>query len=198
MVKKLLYWPVAILFLITIYLTVFTFLLHTFQSPLDSNIKESTAHTATWIYLLQQHYIAFIEDDIFNIYEKRHLLDVKKIFKTIESIWLFSLLLSTIMTMALMTLQQLKIVLYYFYKIGLITHLLLISLSLNFLNSFSYLHSFLFPKNSWTFPKDSILIEWFPLHYFQEFFILFLILTLLLFFLIFYMEKIFFFLFIKK
>ena len=186
MVKKLLYFILATLLLVTIYLTIFELLIYNFHSPFNSNIKEPIAHHTTWIYLLKQHYITFIELDIFNIHEKRHLLDVKKVFEKTYIIWLMVISISSIITLILMVKfkDNINKSLIYLYRIGFTINILLITLNLNFLNSFSYFHTLFFTKNTWTFPKNSILIEWFPLSYFQEFFSLFLILTFSLFFFI--------------
>jgi uncharacterized membrane protein len=47
------------------------------------------------------------------------------------------------------------------------------------LDSFKLLHKLLFPNGTWIFPPNSILIEWFPLEYFVEFFIIYILLNLL-------------------
>jgi uncharacterized membrane protein len=43
--------------------------------------------------------------------------------------------------------------------------------ALGFRWSFNYIHQLLFTNQSWVFSLDSALIQLFPLHYFQQFFI---------------------------
>jgi len=181
MVKKLLYFLSVLIVLISIYLTVFELILHTFHSPFNSIIEESTAQNSTWVYLLKQHYITFIELDIFNLHEKRHLLDVKKVFESTYRLWLLSLAFSLLVLIPLIIHKKLKIFSIYLCRTGFTFNILLLILSLNFLNTFTYLHTLLFSKNTWLFPKDSLLIEWFPLRYFQEFFVVFWVLSFLVF-----------------
>jgi len=79
----------SILIYIVISLSSFIFLLYTFHSPFGYDIVELKAHNLTWTYLLKQKYISFINDlDIFSIYEKRHLLDVKRLFSSIYEFWI--------------------------------------------------------------------------------------------------------------
>jgi len=181
MVKKLFYFLLAITFLIALYLTIFELLLHSFHAPFNGTIKDPIVHDTTWSYLIEQEYITFIELDLFNIYEKRHLLDVKKVLENSYSLWLyFSSLSLLILTIVIITSKNtLKIVSQYMVNLGIISLLILLGSSFNFLNTFNLFHSFFFTQNSWMFPKESLLIETFPLRYFQEFFLLFLVLTFL-------------------
>ena len=179
MVKKLLYPLYLIIVLMSIYLTVFELILHTFHAPFNTTIKEPITQNLTWIYLLKQHYVTFIDSDLFNIHEKRHLLDVKKVFESTYRLWILSLILSFLVFIPLIIHNKLKIFSIYLYRTGLTLNILFLILSLKFLNIFTYFHTLLFSKNTWSFPKDSLLIEWFPLCYFQEFFVLFLVLSFL-------------------
>jgi len=190
MVKKLFYFLLAITLLIAIYLTIFEFLLSNFHSPFNSEIKEPTAHNATWIYLLKQHYITFIEIDLFNIHEKRHLLDVKRVLDRTYSIWITLLSLTLLILIISFIKNWIKKLLQYVVVIGTTINIFLTLLSLNFLNSFNLFHSLFFAQNSWSFPNNSILIECFPLLYFQEFFLFFLILSFLIFILLNFYVKI--------
>jgi integral membrane protein (TIGR01906 family) len=181
MVKKILYTLLAIILLIAIYLSIFELLLHTFHTPLNHTINNPSLHNMTWIYLLKQHYISFIEIDDFNIYEKRHLLDVKRVLETTYLIWISLFSLALFIVILSFIKKFTKILLRYVIITGVTTNMLLLLLSFNFLNSFNLFHRLFFSQNSWYFPKDSLLIKCFPLLYFQEFSLLFLILTFLTF-----------------
>ncbi|CAA6812616.1 MAG: Unknown protein [uncultured Sulfurovum sp.] len=172
MVKRLSFFLLTIIVLISLYLSVFELLLYSFHSPLGNTIKNPTLQEATWTYLIHQKYMGFIELDTYTIYEKRHLLDVKKVFEKTYDLWIIFTLLSVV------------ILLFFFKKIiksvialGISINILLIVFSLNFIKSFELFHNLFFKNNSWIFSNDSLLIQLFPLHYFQEFFILLLLLT---------------------
>jgi hypothetical protein len=176
MVKKFFYFSLAIIIVISIYLSLFEVLLYYFHSPLTHSIEDPLKQQATWTYLLHQKYLSFIEIDAYTIHEKRHLLDVKRFFEKVHIVWItftfFSLIILPIFFKHLI-----KIIIY----LGITINTLFILFSLNFINSFDFLHTLLFTKNSWVFNKESKLIEYFPLIYFQEFFILFLGLSSLFF-----------------
>jgi uncharacterized membrane protein len=186
MVNKFLFFLLAFIILIAIYLSLLELLLYSFHSPFNSTIQEPFSHQSTWIYLLKQQYMSFIELDTLNIHEKRHLLDVKKIFEKIHDLWLiFSFLTALIVVVFIAKLDtQRKTLLKYIYILGVTFNTLVMLLMFNFLTNFIFLHTLLFSKNTWNFSENSILIEWFPLIYFQEFIVLFLLLSFLIFFLL--------------
>ena len=190
MVNKFLSFILASLLLITIYLSLFELLLYTFHSPFQSHIEEPFLHHTTWIYLLQQKYISFIELDIFTIYEKRHLLDVKRVFEETHQVWiLFLFLTGSLLLLFIAKLKtQLSTLLQYLYLLGFIFNSILTLFIFNFLNSFKFFHTLLFSANTWSFAPTSLLIKWFPLRYFQEFTLLFLFLSFLLFLLLFFIK----------
>jgi hypothetical protein len=158
--------------LLGIYLSIFELLLYNFHSPLHSKVIEPLAHDKTWSYLLHQKYMCFIELDILNIHEKRHLLDVKRVFKTTHTLWMITGSLAFIILIVFFRKVIKSIAL-----LGLSLNTLFILISFNFLNCFSWFHSLFFKENSWILLKNSLLIQWFPLNYFQEFFSLFLLLS---------------------
>jgi len=176
MVKKIFYIFLSIIILIGIYLTIFELILYNFHSPINSKIIEPTEHYNTWIYLLHQKYMGFIESDLLNIKEKRHLLDVKRVFKATHILWIISSSLGFLLFIIFF-----KKTLKYIIIFGLTLNSLSLLLSFNFLNSFNFFHSLFFKQNSWIFLKNSLLIKWFPLIYFQEFFAIFLLLSFSLF-----------------
>ena len=176
MVKKTFYIFLSLIVLTGIYLTVFELLLYNFHSPIDGKIINSSAHYTTWTYLLHQKYITLIELDLLNIHEKRHLLDVKRVFKATHILWM----ISSSLAFLILTLFFRRVI-KYIALFGLSLNTLFILLSFNFLNCFELFHVLFFKQDSWIFLKDSLLIEWFPLVYFQEFFSLFLVLSFSLF-----------------
>jgi len=168
---RVIYILFALLLCFTLILSSFELTLSLFHSPFNSMITEPKAHSLTWIYLLEQKYITFIDLDIFTIHEKRHLLDVKRLFDKIYSLWAITSI-STITILIGLYLKDKKrffIVLRYNFFLGVAVTLLSIFIATNFLDSFKLLHELIFSQYSWVFPNDSILIEWFPLVYFQEF-----------------------------
>ncbi len=78
-----------LLIFLTISLSSFELILNLFHSPFGQEVVNPQAHNLTWLYLLKQKYITLIELDIFTIHEKRHLLDVKRLFEQIYSLWIF-------------------------------------------------------------------------------------------------------------
>jgi len=176
---KILYYILAIVLFLAFSFTVFELLLHTFHSSFNQDIPNPKAHTLIWIYLLKQKYITFIDLDIFSIHEKRHLLDVKRLFEKIYTIWLIFTISSVVITIFIYFKGWIGEVFRYFLYIGVAINSIFIISSIFFLDSFKFLHKILFPYNSWIFPPDSILIEWFPISYFMEFFILFIVLNIL-------------------
>lgn len=106
-----------------------------------------------------------------NMAEKRHLLDVRRLFATLEQV--FWMLLSFTLLLWL-TRQYLKIDGSVGLRVGY-TGLVLVSASIlpglpgGFVPLFVLLHEVLFPPGSWIFPDDSILIIMFPLKFFFHF-----------------------------
>jgi uncharacterized membrane protein len=179
-IVKIFYYILGLTTTITIFLTSFEITLHLFHSPLNSTIIEPKAHSSTWIYLLKQKYISFIDLDIFTIREKRHLLDVKRLFDKIYIIWeiLTSISILIFTYLYFKSKEILNIAIRYSLNLGVVLNIIFILISFNFLEIFKTLHQIIFPNNSWTFPKESILIEWFPLIYFIEFFAILILLNL--------------------
>ncbi len=188
---KIVYFFLGLLFTITIFLSLFETTLHLFHSPINSNIVESKAHSLTWIYLIKQKYISLIDLDIFTINEKRHLLDIKRVFNKIYYIWERLLLLSTIISIYLYfkSKEKLTLVIKYTTILGVVLNIIFILISFNFLEVFTILHKIIFTHNSWIFKPNSILIEWFPLLYFIEFFTIIIILNFLILFIPFFTVK---------
>lgn len=169
--KKILYLSIGLLCFLSLLLTIFESTLFFFHSPFGLEIIYPKAHSATWIYLLKQKYISFIELDIFNIYEKRHLLDVKRVFERLHTLWMVILTIS-LFSLLFLYLKDKKgffLVLKQSFYLNYLFIIISIVLASNFLNIFELLHQLLFLHQSWIFPPNSILIKWFPLVYFQQF-----------------------------
>jgi len=174
---KIVYIILALFISLTLLLSSFELTLFIFHSPFGSDIINPKAHTLTWIYLLKQHYISLIDLDIFDINEKRHLLDVKRVFEQIYFIWKIISIIT--LSLTILFYKKLSIIIKYSINIGVTIGILLIIVSFDFLDSFSLLHQMIFPNNSWIFQPNSILIIWFPLSYFIEFFVIFMLFNLI-------------------
>ncbi|HHB94225.1 MAG TPA: DUF1461 domain-containing protein [Campylobacterales bacterium] len=174
---RIVYTLLSIIILLAILLSSFELTLLLFHSPFGSDIIYPKAHSLTWIYLLKQQYITLIDLDIFDINEKRHLLDVKRVFEQIYFIWKIISIVS--LSIFILFYRKLSIIIRQTFIIGIIINILLIIISFNFLDSFSFLHQMIFPHNSWIFQPSSILIIWFPLSYFIEFFLIFILFNLI-------------------
>ena len=185
--KKVFYFIFIAIFSITLFLTVFELVLYNFQEPIASPIRDLTTHTATWMYLIKQQYTAFIDLDIYNIYEKRHLLDVKRVLDSTYKLWLVLLSLS-IISLVLFR-KKYKIFLKQVAIFGLALSILLIVSSINFMSSFQFFHGLFFNAKTWIFPSNSTLIELFPLIYFQQFFFIVLVGSMVLFISLFFLNN---------
>jgi len=173
MVKKYCYIALSIIIIIGIYLTIFELILCHFHYPFyDEALENHVAYAETWNYLLKQKYITFIDLDLFNLYEKRHLLDVKKILKESHVLWMMFGSLAFLLLVIFF-----KRVVKYIARFGLISTLFLTLLAFDFQNSFRLFHTMIFTNQSWIFLKNSLLIELFPTLYFQEFFAMFLLIS---------------------
>ena len=123
--------------------------------------------------------MSLIDLDIYSIHEKRHLLDVKRVLKVTYQLWMILLVLSSIISIFFRNSYRI-----FFRRVSIlglsICFILLVS-SISFIDSFNFLHTLLFNNQTWIFPNNSMLIELFPLVYFQQFFFFFLIGNIILF-----------------
>ena len=118
----------------------------------------------------------FIEQEGFSQKERHHFLDVKKVIRNNKSILLFSMMLSIMLLMYLVSKTKKKVLKYklssYFINGGFITIILVIFiylLSQDFNYFFNLIHSFLFKTGTWVFPSNSLSIKLFPLELFKDF-----------------------------
>jgi len=151
-----------------------------FSNDLES-LKKTIIH-----YLLIQHSIDFLQINELNIYERRHLFDVKLLFRSLSHLFLYITSYNVVFfIIAKQYEKRITIKWRWVSYLGLLPLIIISSLILAFGFSpiFNDLHSFFFPPNSWIFPKDSTLIQLFPLNYFLQFaliYLLFLLTTFLL------------------
>jgi hypothetical protein len=173
------------IYLLTWHIMLYGYIIFFFNS--SENLKTTIIH-----YLLIQDSISFLQINELNIYERRHLFDVKLFFQSLNYLFLYITLYSV--SVFLITKQYLKkitINLLWVSYLGLLPLAIMSSLILifGFLPTFNHLHSFFFPPNSWIFPKDSTLIQLFPLDYFFQFALIYLLLLLSIFSLCFWLGK---------
>jgi hypothetical protein len=102
---------------------------------------------------------------------RRHLLDVKVILHGIwYCLWGGLIISATLLIWLRKNLNNL--IWHVFFVNSLILICLFFVISVNFSSAFIDMHHLLFPVGSWVFAKDSLLIQLFPLAYFQQFFYL--------------------------
>ncbi|MBC8444449.1 DUF1461 domain-containing protein [Candidatus Woesearchaeota archaeon] len=107
--------------------------------------------------------------------EFAHMADVKKVIKNMNSFLLINIILSTLLLLHISTKlnnKEFKKFLSKYLKTGGIITLIIIStlfiLTLNFDFTFNLFHSLLFQPGTWIFPENSILIQLFPITFFQQ------------------------------
>lgn len=118
----------------------------------------------------------FIEQEGFTQEEINHFFDVKDIIKTIKSILLISIILTSMLLMNLFAKikkKELRDKLsFYLISGSSITIIIIILIYLSYQNFnyfFTLFHSALFKAGTWIFPKESLSIRLFPIELFQGF-----------------------------
>ncbi|MBO0613112.1 MAG: hypothetical protein RL122_125 [Pseudomonadota bacterium] len=109
-----------------------------------------------------------------NLAEARHLLDVRRLFAALETLFYGVLAVSVLLLVLQRHFAAGRMWLLTSY-VGLISILLLgllIALG-GFVPLFVWLHSVVFPAGTWVFPDNSVLIQLFPLAYFLRFGVLY-------------------------
>ena len=185
--KRLAYVLFLIFFIVTLLLSLFEVTILWFHSPLNTIPFNASIRESTWLYLLKQHYVTFIDIDAYTIQEKRHLLDVKRSLEEVYQLWLF--LLGFVFLGFKVIAKHYQIFLYRSSILGLTVLFILLLSLFDFLENFKFLHSLVFLENTWIFPKNSLLIELFPLHYFQEFLVLVVLQSFILFLVLYFVNK---------
>ena len=118
----------------------------------------------------------FIKQEGFTQKERDHFLDVKEIIRSIRSISLLSMMLTSLFLINLYfktkkkeLKNKLSIYLISGSSITILIVLFIYVSSQNFEYFFTLFHSVLFKTGTWTFPANSLSIKLFPLELFKEF-----------------------------
>lgn len=180
MMKKISTFLLSIFFIIIVILGAFEWTLSYYHTSYGTTPNEPQAHQFMWLYLLKQQYHTLIDLDILTIHEKRHLLDVKRALEAFHLYWLLSLTLLLFIFTVLMIKFRTIIHTIMTYSLYTLTFCAISSLFIlfDFLDTFKLFHELLFISNSWIFPEQSYLIQWFPLIYFKQFFVIVFLKTL--------------------
>jgi len=105
--------------------------------------------------------------------EVSHLTDVRNLFSKLKIFYYLTLVLQFAVVIYLFTSKKFKIILPKSFVISgvfsLIFLLVLFLLSLSFDTFFTNLHKPFFTANTWIFPQDSLLIQLYPVEFFQDF-----------------------------
>ncbi len=134
-------------------------------------------------YLLNQEYYGLFNVNYLSVYEKRHLLDVKKLFSFSDNILMFSNSGNIFVFLISIVYLNIKDLLTKIVYLGFATILLWTCLVIwiDFIYLFHVLHKLLFIKNTWIFYPESRLTQVFPLDYFYKFSLVYIsILSILL------------------
>lgn len=150
----------------TIILTVLLGLVY-FYHPTPSPALSIT-NVFVWDYLLHDPIFALPNTTLLDIRSRRHLLDVKKVISDTQQL----LLTLSVLLILLLFWQrkQIKVIGCYAAYLGFAFLCVLSSVSLfAFRFVFNALHQLFFSAKTWFFSPDSVLIQLFPLTYFQYF-----------------------------
>lgn len=164
----------AALWVAVISLGLWLVLLYLFAALPEANVQRQQIVA----YLVYAPYSGFLEVDYLNLPEKRHLLDVQRLFSVLEQgFW-------GLLGLALLLLFFIRRICWH--CVGLIGFcLLLLPLVLmawqGFIPLFIWLHTVFFPPNTWVFPDESLLIQFFPLAFFLRFGLVYIALLLFVF-----------------
>lgn len=148
-------------------------LLHFFRMPIgyDDSYHLMTELTQVWSYLLDGKVPVFISWDALSARGLRHLMDVKYILQY----WYYGLCIVSpffILLLGIAWYRGRLCSLLWVISIFLIMFLLFLVIiaTVNFKESFDFIHQLVFKEGSWYFYKSSLLIKLFPLEYFKQFF----------------------------
>ncbi|MDD5391847.1 MAG: DUF1461 domain-containing protein [Thiothrix sp.] len=152
-------------------LSIFHLLLETSHPTVEPGLQALS--NWLWDYLLQDPIPNLPNTDLLDMRSRRHMLDVKRTLLAVQQIWyVASSLLALLVAMQIRNKRLLVKSLYYTSYLGLgVLGIVGVLTSLSFRWSFNYIHQLLFTNQSWVFSLDSALIQLFPIHYFQQFFI---------------------------
>ena len=155
-----------------IMLTWFHALLYGFHPALPDELQPLSRWL--WDYLLYNPYFDLPNTDLLTLRERRHMLDVKYALHDIRQTWWFSIgVWLGLLVAQYRPIAQRRLALRMSLYVGMsIIGIAAIMAVIDFHASFNLLHHLFFTDHSWVFPAGSLLIQLFPLHYFQQFFVI--------------------------
>ena len=155
-----------------IMLTWFHALLYIFHPILPTELQPLSRWL--WDYLLYDPYFDLPNTDLLVMRERRHMLDVKHTLGDLRHLWWFSLgLWMSLLAAQYRPITQRRLALRMSLYVGMsVIGIAGIMAAINFHASFNLIHHLFFTNHSWVFPTGSLLIQLFPLHYFQQFFVI--------------------------
>lgn len=163
-------WLVAFILLITFCVGVFFIQLYAYYYLQFDSIK----HQEVLSYLLLTDNSGFIKIESFTLFEKRHLLDVKKLLNNLQQV--FMLGATSSLAILIFFHARLKSL---FYRMSFIFvifgSILFLFIVIDFFYFFEAFHPYLFTEGSWLFKKESQIIILFPIIYFQQFSFIYII-----------------------
>lgn len=129
-----------------------------------------TAFTAS-----QQQTINFLTDDAdlsspYTDKEKAHLEDVKKVMTLMDYLFYATLLISTLIITSFRQQKEKTLLFLKWSGITIVASVVVMILFLlfDFSAVFTLFHQLFFPQGNWLFPVDSLLIQTFPLEFFEN------------------------------
>ena len=127
-----------------------------------------------WDYLLHNPHFDLPNTDLLVMRERRHMLDVKHALFDMRHVWWFSLgLWLSLLAAQYRPTTQWRLALRMTTYVGVtIVSIAGIMATVDFHASFNLLHYLFFTGRSWVFPAGSLIIQLFPLNYFEQFFMI--------------------------
>ena len=144
----------------------------TYSTAKEIELKKETINNILNYFKNDQEFLIQPE---FTQREVTHMADVKKVIKNMNSLLFFCVVISTISLIYASTrlnIKDFKKFISKYLKIGstitIIIILILFFSALNFDFTFNLFHSLLFQQGTWLFPENSMLIQLFPITFFQQ------------------------------
>jgi len=131
-----------------------------------SSINLSQNQEFTFDYLLQNRPLLLNYTEL----ELSHLQDVQRVMTFVNYLFYLSLLICTIIITATIKNKILRQRLFFWggFSTIIVVILILICSLVGFNSTFTIFHEIFFPQGNWIFPSDSLLIETFPLEFFEN------------------------------
>ena len=131
-----------------------------------SSINLSQNQEFTFDYLLQNRPLLLNYTEL----ELSHLQDVQRVMTFVNYLFYLSLLICTIIITATIKNKILRQRLFFWggFSTIIVVILILICSLVGFNSTFTIFHEIFFPQGNWIFPSESLLIETFPLEFFEN------------------------------